>query len=185
MKLKLNIILLILFVWTSTSLISQEENKLSLDQALEKAMNDNQLIKIFQHRILGNEGKLKEMKSHYYPRIILEGILAYNSDPNIYIKKGELNGIYDQLIDDEVIDDWLKENVPLPPKKITFIEGNNMLYKTNGALYQPLSQLTTVNTGKKIAKLDVEISELEYENLKSEISLGVKELFYGILIHIY
>jgi len=87
-----------------------------------------------------------------------------------------------QLIDDEVIDDWLKENVPLPPKKITFIEGNNMLYKTNGALYQPLSQLTTVNTGKKIAKLDVEISELEYENLKSEISLGVKELFYGILI---
>ena len=182
MKSKLKILLLILFYCFSSSLISQDANKLSLDQALEKALNDNQLIKIFQHRILGSEGKLKEMKSHYYPRIVIEGTMAYNSDPNIYIRKGELNGLYDQLIDNKIIDDWLKENAPLPPKKLTFLKGSNLLYKTNGALYQPLSQLTTVNTGKKIAKIDVEISKLEYENLKSEISLGVKELFYGILI---
>ncbi len=178
----LKICLVILFFGFTVKLFSQDASKLSLDQALEKALNDNQLIKIFQQRILGNEGKLKEMKSHYYPRIVFEGTLAYNSDPNIYIKKGELNGLYDQLIEDKVIDDWLKENIPLPPKKVTFLKGDNLLFKSNGALYQPLSQITTVNTGKKVAKLDLEISKLEYEDLRSEISLGVKELFYGILI---
>ena len=76
--------------------------KLTLDEALEMALNENKLIKISQQRILGSEGKLSEMKSNYFPRIEIQSVGAYNSDPNLYINKGELNGLYDELVDDEL-----------------------------------------------------------------------------------
>ena len=178
----LKIYLLIIFFSFSVNLTSQVTGKLTLDEAVEMALNENKLIKISQQRIMGSEGKLSEMKSNYFPRIVLESVGAYNSDPNLYINKGQLNNLYDQLVEDEIIDDWLKENAPLPPRKITFLAGNDFAVKSNAAIYQPLTQLTSINTGRKVAELDVEISKLNYDDVKSQIRLGVKELFYGILI---
>ncbi|MBT6671479.1 MAG: TolC family protein, partial [Lentimicrobiaceae bacterium] len=178
----LKIYLLIIFFSFSVNLTSQVTGKLTLDEAVEMALNENKLIKISQQRIIGSEAKLSEMKSNYFPRIVLESVGVYNSDPNLYINKGQLNNLYDQLVEDEIIDDWLKENAPLPPRKITFLGGNDFAVKSNAAIYQPLTQLTSINTGRKVAELDVEISKLNYDDVKSQIRLGVKELFYGILI---
>ena len=174
--------LLIIFFSFSVNITSQVTSTLTLDEAVEMALNENKLIKISQQRIIGSEGKLSEMKSNYFPRIVLESVAAYNSDPNLYINKGELNGLYDQLLEDEIIDDWLTDNFPLPPRKITILGGNNFVVKSNAAIYQPLTQLISINTGRKVAELDVEISKLQYDGVKSKIRLGVKELFYGILI---
>jgi outer membrane protein TolC len=174
--------LLIIFFSFSVNITSQVTGTLTLDEAVEMALNENKLIKISQQRILGSEGKLSEMKSNYFPRIVLESVAAYNSDPNLYINKGELNGLYDHLVEDEIIDDWLTDNFPLPSKKITILGGNNFVVKSNAAIYQPLTQLISINTGRKVAELDVEISKLQYDGVKSKIRLGVKELFYGILI---
>ena len=178
----LKIYLLIIFFSFSANLTSQVIGKLKLDEALEMALNENKLIKISQQRILGSEGKLSEMKSNYFPRIEIQSVGAYNSDPNLYINKGELNGLYDELVDDEVIDDWLIDNYPLPSRQITFLGANDFVVKSNAAIYQPITQLTSINTGRKVAELDVEISKLQYDGVKSKIKLGVKELFYGILI---
>jgi len=147
----LKIYLLIIFFSFSVNLTSQVTGKLTLDEAVEMALNENKLIKISQQRIMGSEGKLSEMKSNYFPRIVLESAGAYNSDPNLYINKGQLNNLYDQLVEDEIIDDWLKENVPLPQRKITFLGGNDFAVKSNAAIYQPLTQLTSINTGRKVA----------------------------------
>ncbi len=177
----LNIFLLTIFFSFSANLTSQVMGKLTLDEALEMALNENKLIKISQQRILGSEGKLSEMKSNYFPRIEIQSVGAYNSDPNLYINKGELNGLYDELVDDEIIDDWLIDNYPLPSRQITFLGANDFVVKSNAAIYQPITQLTSINTGRKVAELDVEISKLQYDGVKSKIRLGV-ELFYGILI---
>jgi outer membrane protein TolC len=182
MNIILKISLLIICFSFSANLNSQVTSTLTLDEAVEMALNENKLIKISQQRIIGSEGKLSEMKSNYFPRIVLESVAAYNTDPNLYINKGELNGLYDQLLEDEIIDDWLTDNFPLPSKKITILGGNNFVVKSNAAIYQPLTQLISINTGRKVAELDVEISKLQYEGVKSKIKLGVKELFYGILI---
>ena len=173
----LNIFLLTIFFSFSANLTSQVMGKLTLDEALEMALNENKLIKISQQRILGSEGKLSEMKSNYFPRIEIQSVGAYNSDPNLYINKGELNGLYDELVDDEVIDDWLIDNYPLPSRQITLLGANDFVVKSNAAIYQPITQLTSINTGRKIAELDVEISKLQYDGVKSKIKLGVKELF--------
>ena len=182
----LKIYLLIIFFSFSANLTSQVMGKLTLDEALEMALNENKLIKISQQRILGSEGKLSEMKSNYFPRIEIQSVGAYNSDPNLYIDKGDLNGLYNQLLNDgiinEAIDDYLINNYPLPSQKVTILGGNNFAVKSNAAIYQPITQLTSINTGRKVAELDVEISKLQYDGVKSKISLGVKELFYGILI---
>ena len=63
----LKIYLLIIFFSFSANLTSQVMGKLTLDEALEMALNENKLIKISQQRILGSEGKLSEMKSNYFP----------------------------------------------------------------------------------------------------------------------
>ncbi len=161
---------------------AQDTIFLNLDHALEMAVEQNQLIKIFQYRIANADGKLKEMKSNYFPRVIAEGNFGYNSNPYITAKKGEFSFLYEELFDDEELVEYLEDNFPLPPKGITIVKGEELFCKTNVGLYQPLSQLTSINTGRKIADFDLEISKLQFYNIISEISLGVKELFYGILI---
>ncbi|HJN04997.1 MAG TPA: TolC family protein [Bacteroidales bacterium] len=89
----LKIYLLIIFFSFSVNLTSQVTGKLTLDEAVEMALNENKLIKISQQRIIGSEAKLSEMKSNYFPRIVLESVGAYNSDPNLYINKGQLNNL--------------------------------------------------------------------------------------------
>lgn len=175
--------LLIFFCFTAISAIGQDTNivVLDLEQSLEMAAENNQLIKIFQFRIDNSEGKLSEMKSNFYPRIKAEGNFAYNSDPNLYIREGELNSLYSELIDIEWLDEMLEQDFPLPPREVTLINSDNYFYKANIGLYQPLTQLTNVNTGKKLTKTDVLISEEEKRNIVSEVMYGVKELFYGII----
>ncbi len=179
--LKKNIVIVFLILAFQIS-TAQDTIYLNLNQALEMAVKQNQLIKIFQYKIANADGKLKEMNSHFYPRIIAEGIFAYNSDPNIYAKKGEFNHFYDDLIGVEWIDELLEKYFPLPPRDMTLIKGENFFSKANVGVYQPLSQLTTINTGKKIAGIDLKISNLELYDVISKVKLGVNELFYGILI---
>lgn len=170
------------FLLNATVAFSQDTVFMDLEESLIMAESNNRLIRIFEYRIDHAKAKLTEMKSHFYPRVIFDGTFAYNSDPNIYLKKGEMNHIYDDLIDVGWIDDLLKEYFPLPPKDMTLLKGDELFYKTNVGLYQPISQLTTINTGKKAALTDLEISKTERANLISEIRLGVTELFYGILL---
>ena len=173
---------LFLLILITQVLKSQDTVYLDINQAIEMAMEQNQLIKIFEHKIENADAKLSEMKSNFYPRIIAEGVFAYNSDPNISATKGEFNHLYTDFIKDEELRKFLMEYLPLPPKDMTLIKGKEYFYKTNVSVYQPLSQLTTINTGKKIADIDLKISNLEYKDVVSKITLGINELFYGILI---
>jgi len=175
-----SLLLICFFIGAATH--GQDTLHLSINQSLEMARNNNRLIKIFQHRIENQQGKVSEMKSHFYPRIRAEGTMGYNSDPNIYVHEGEFNHIYDDLIDVGWIDEILEEYLPLPPKDMVLIHGDNIFYKANVGLYQPISQLTTINTGKKISETDLFISEVEKKNVVSEVMYGVKELYYGILL---
>ena len=175
-------ILLSLLLVTGTAIHAQDTLYMNLSQAIDSAQNNNRLIRIFQYRIKNAQGKLTEMKSHYYPRVILDGSFAYNSDPNIRLKKGELNRAVEELINIEWIDELITDYFPIPPKDMIILYGQDFFIKSNLGLYQPLSQLTTINTGRKVAETDLLISEIEKENIISQIRLGITELFFGILI---
>ncbi|MFH1295876.1 MAG: TolC family protein [Bacteroidota bacterium] len=164
------------------SLSAQDTLYMELDQAIDSARNNNRLFKIFQYKIENARGKLSEMKSHYYPRLIFDGSFAYNSDPDIRLKKGGLNPVIEELIHIKWIDDVITDYFPVPPKDIVLLYGNNFFIKSNLSIYQPISQLTTVNTGRKAAETDLRISEIEKEDIESQIRVGITGLFYGILI---
>lgn len=176
------IIFISLFIFSSALTYAQDTLFLDLESSKQLAENNNRLIKIFQHKVENSEAQLSEMKSHYYPRVVAEGTFGYNSDPNIHIYKGEFNHIYDDLIDVGWIDELLKEYFPLPPKDMILVHGDEFFYKTNVSVYQPLSQLTQVNTGRKVAETDLKISKIKKEDVVSEIKLGITELFYGMLL---
>lgn len=176
-------IIIFSFITAIANLIyAQDTINLDLEESLQMAEKNNRLIRIFQYKIENAEGRLSEMKSNFYPRVIAEGTFGYNSDPNIHVKKGEFSHIYEDLIDVGWIDEILEEYFPLPPKDMVLVHGDNYFYKTNISFYQPVSQLTSVNTGRKILTTDLRISEIKKEDVVSEIKLGVTELFYGILL---
>ena len=175
----LKIILLILL---GLELSAQKSTVISLEEAHTIAEKNNRLIKILEYKVKQAEGKLAEMKSNFYPRLSASGTIAYNSDPNIYVYKGEFNHIYRDLVDIEWIDELLEKYIPLPPKDMTLIHGDHYLYKTSVNLIQPITQLTQVNSGKKVAETDVSIEALEKQKAINEIKLGITELYYGILL---
>lgn len=161
---------------------AQDTVYMDLEQAHEIAENNNQLIQIFQYKIENSHARLDEMKSHYYPRVELDASYAYNSNPDIHAKKGEFSHIYHDLIDVGWIDEILEEYFPLPPKDIVLVHGDEFFYKTSLSLYQPISQLTSVNTGRKVAEVDYSIAIEKKEKVASEINTAVTELFYGIMV---
>ncbi len=175
-------LLLVLLVFQLHPVCAQETKTLSLNEALEIAETNNRLIKIFRYQQMASEAGLSEMKSNFFPRLKAEGTFAYNSDPDIYVYKGEFNHIYHELVNIDWIDQLLEEYLPLPPKDMTLIHGDDFIYKTSISLYQPITQLSEINSGKKVAETDVNIRRLETENMISEIKLGVVELFYGIML---
>mgnify|MGYP006277614505 CR=1 FL=1 len=178
----LNLNITFLFCLLFMSGYAQDTIFLDRQKALDMAMHNNRLIKIFHYKTKSARAGLAEMKSHYWPRLELEASYAYNSNPDIHAYKGEFSHIYHDLIDVGWIDEILEEYFPLPPKDMVLIHGEEFFYKTNLSLYQPVTQLTTVNTGRKIAETDYEISKVEKEKVMSEIKVGVTELYYGILI---
>ncbi len=175
-------IIFLFLAFTSVLIYAQDTLYLDLESSKKMAENNNRLIKIFQYKIENSEGQLSEMKSNYFPRVVAEGTFGYNSDPNIHVYKGEFNHIYDDLIEVGWIDEMLKEYFPLPPKDMILVHGDEFFYETNVSVYQPLSQLTQVNTGRKVAETDLKITRIKKEDVVSEIKLGVTELFYGILL---
>lgn len=174
--------LLIFFIMSFAATQAQDTIYIDLEQAHEIAENNNQLVQIFQYKIENAHAKLDEMKSHYYPRLELDASYAYNSNPDIHAKKGEFSHIYHDLIDVGWIDDILDEYFPLPPKDMVLVHGDEFFYKTSLSLYQPVSQLTSINTGRKVAVVDYKITQAEKEKVVSEIKTAVTELFYGILL---
>ncbi|MCF8352005.1 MAG: TolC family protein [Bacteroidales bacterium] len=178
----LNLNITFLFCLLFMSGYAQDTIFLDRQKALDIALQNNHLIKIFHYKTESAHAGLAEMKSHYWPRLELEASYAYNSNPDIHAYKGEFSHIYHDLIDVGWIDEILEEYFPLPPKDMVLIHGEEFFYKTKLSLYQPVTQLTTVNTGRKIAETDYEISKAEKEKVVSEIEVGVTELYYGILI---
>jgi len=161
---------------------AQDTLFLNLSQAHEIAVNNNQLIGIFGEKSRAAKASLNEMKSHFYPRVNINVSFAYNSNPDIQAKKGAFNHIYNDLIDIGWIDELLEEYLPLPPKDMVLVHGEEFFYKTSLSLYQPISQITTVNTGRKVSETDFLIALSEKEKIIAEITTGITELYFGILI---
>ncbi len=152
--------------------VSQDISVLSLDKAVEIALQNNRLLNIKKLQVNEKEQKVTESRIKYLPVVGLGGSYQYNTSlPSISIEKGR----FGQLPLGGMI-------IPLPAIDEIIEVGSHNVYNAGVSLYQPVSQLGKINAGVRITETELEIAKNEYDKAALQIRQGVEKLYFGLLI---
>ena len=70
---------------------------------------------------------------------------------------------------------------PFPVETMAFDQGSRFVILGNTTAGQPLTQLLKVRQGVRVAEADVRISAAELKKAEDDVTLGVHQLYYGLL----
>jgi outer membrane protein len=152
---------------------AQSNEILPVSKAIEQALENNHLLKVKHFQLEEYKAKIKEASIKFTPTINVNAAYQYN------VETGEL-----------IIPVGTFGSLPLGPsttialpneeKSFQISEHNNI--NLGATLYQPISQLGKIRAGVKIAQLDYDITNAEYQKATFEIMNAVEQYYYGILI---
>ncbi len=165
--------LLIFFLFVSRAQ-AQNQQQISLQQAIDSALQNNRLITIRDLQIAEKKAKIQEDRSKALPVISVNSTYQYN------VNVGELvipAGSFGTLPLSPVT------MLPLPNEDKSFELGNHHTFSAGVSLYQPLTQQGKIKSGVDIAKVDMMLSEKDKIKASQQISQAVEKLYYGLLIN--
>lgn len=146
-----------------------EARRVTLDEALAMAKQQNSILKIQRLRIRESEKKRDAMRANALPRLSNESSLLYNSQlQNVAIPRGFL-GVLPQL-------------GPVPSEDLRLLQGANTFGLSMTTLGQPLTPLIRIHAGTRAAGQDVRIAEEESRRAENEIAVKVQEAYLGALL---
>ncbi|MGC8761892.1 MAG: efflux RND transporter permease subunit, partial [Bryobacteraceae bacterium] len=146
-----------------------ETQRLTLEEALAMARQQNSILKIQRLRIRESEEKRDAVRANALPRLSNESSLLYNSQlQNVAIPRGFL-GVLPQL-------------GPVPSEDLRLLQGANTFGLSVSTLAQPLTPLIRIHAGTRAAEQDVRMAEEESRRAANEIALKVQEAFLGTLL---
>ncbi|MCU0456358.1 MAG: TolC family protein [Bacteroidales bacterium] len=153
-------------------LIAQEKRNLSLDDAVNLALEKNHLLNIKKLAVEEKRQKINEDRVKYLPVIGIGGTYQYNSNlQELTIEQGR----FGELPFGGVM-------IPLPATNEVFSLGNHNVYNAGITLYQPLTQLGKINAGVRYSRTEMEIAAAEEARAAILVRQGVEKLFFGLLI---
>ena len=154
------------------SLKAQQQETLSLEQAIEAALENNNLLHIKKLQVLEQDAKIKEADIGRYPKVLTNAEYQYRFEiGGITIPTGSLGTLPLNPT----------TSVTLPSDDLSFDVTKHNNLTVGISAYQPLTQLGKISTGVKIARLDRDISETEQNQVELQIINGVEQYYYGIL----
>ena len=169
---------IILLCFVSSPLHAEEF--LTLDAALEEALSTNHILKLSAAKIEEKTSIITQKEAIQYPKILLGGFAAYNSNPiGERIHTGDLDYLLSSY---GGVTGPLAALSPLPAEDINIAQGSDWPYVMHGTVIQPLSMLPGIHTGIKAASLEEAIARSEFNTLKNKIRYDVQQSYYGILI---
>jgi len=146
-----------------------EPRRVTLEEALAMAKQQNSILKIQRLRIRESERKRDAVRANALPRLSNESSLLYNSQlQNVAIPRGFL-GVLPQL-------------GPVPSEDLRLLQGANTFGLSMTTVAQPLTQLIRIHAGARAAGQDVRITQEEARRAENEIVLKVQEAYLGALI---
>jgi len=152
--------------------IMAQQTPLSLDQAIDKALQNNKLYSVKSLQLDEKRSRVKEDRIKAYPAVSVSSTYQYNASiGQLSIPQGALGVI-----------PLPSGNVALPNNELNFDLGKHQTFNAGATIYQPISQLTKIRTGVEVAKTDVEIADREKTKVSLQIRQAVENLYYGILI---
>jgi outer membrane protein len=169
----LPLIIFTIFLSINLNLPAQEKPSVNLRQAIDKAIENNHLLKIREYQIDEKQAKVAESRIKGLPSIIANSTWQYNQNlGNLTIEQGEFGvlPLSQQLI------------VPLPSSQLNFPLSKHNTFNAGVTIYQPITQLAKIKAGVDVSKTEFQISEEEKEKSIFLISQAVEKLYYGLLI---
>jgi outer membrane protein TolC len=159
----------VLLILALPSGLRAEPRRVTLEEALAMAKQQNSILKIQRLRIRESERKRDAVRANALPRLSNESSLLYNSQlQNVAIPRGFL-GVLPQL-------------GPVPSEDLRLLQGANTFGLSMTTVAQPLTQLVRIHAGARAAGQDVRITREEARRAENEIVLKVQEAYLGALI---
>jgi len=153
---------------STTSTIAGQVRRLTLEEAVQLAVQQNRGLKIARLKVKENEYKKDAARSDYFPTITnqsnalhISELQALNVPPGAF---GTVSG------------------VPIPAVNTNLQQGKQTLYSSGTMIAQPLTQLLRIHQENRAAAADITASRDELKNSENEVALAVHTLYYGILV---
>ncbi|WP_080054351.1 TolC family protein [Spirosoma aerolatum] len=173
-KLKLYINLSIVGMLTANQVRAQQPESVSLQRAIDLALQNNRGLAIRKLQVAEKQAKLKEDDVKKYPSVTLNSTYQYNANiGSLVIDQGSFG----------VLPLSQTTQVPLPNETKTFALGQHHTFNAGLTAYQPITQLGKVKTGLAIDQTDIQMSEQEQRKVALQIRQAVERLYYGMLIN--
>ncbi|MCX6335434.1 MAG: TolC family protein [Bacteroidia bacterium] len=156
----------------AASLSAQDVKSLSLENAVNLALQNNHLLNIRKLQVEEKQMKVNEDRVKYLPVIGIGGSYQYNNNlPVLTIEQGR----FGQLPYGGVM-------IPLPAIDEVFELGSHNVYNAGVTFYQPITQIGKINAGVQYSKTEMQIAETEETKAMFLVRQGVEKLFFGLLI---
>jgi outer membrane protein len=153
-------------------MFGQDKKTLTLEQAVELALQNNHLLNVRKYQVEEKQQKVSEDKVKYFPAVTVAGSYQYNANlPKLTL----LQGSFGQLPLGGVV-------IQLPPTDYFLELGKHSIYNAGVAFYQPISQLPKINKGVQISKTELQIAQTEQNKTIFQVKQGVEKLYFGLLI---
>lgn len=146
---------------------AQDSVRISLADAREQAVQQSKLLQIQRAKVKESEYKISGVHSKYFPNLSATAGYVYNVKTDITLREGKLGNI---------------NNTPIPDRDIKLFEGNHNLLLGGVTAIQPITQLTKVAVGEKVARTEAGIARTQLDKASLEIKQGVEKLYFGLLI---
>jgi outer membrane protein TolC len=168
MKSYLNILL---FIGLCEPLLAQSAQPLSLAQAQEQAVQQNRRLKIARSKVEENGYRVTEARSRLYPMILANGMYTYNGiTRDLTLPRGSIGVLPGTT------------PIPLPQQDLTLFQAKHNLFFGSVLAYQPISLISKIKDGIKVAQTDVELANTQVSQAELAIRQGVEKLYFGLLI---
>jgi len=141
---------------------------LTLPQAVELALQQNQVLKIGRAKVTENEQKMVAVRSQYFPILANSTKYLGLSDRQLVtIPAGSLGNV---------------GGGPFPAQDAKIRQSSSTMLLSETTLGQPTTQLFKIHEANEIALADRGIARAELSSSENETVLAVHQLYYALLI---
>jgi outer membrane protein TolC len=151
-----------------------QQQTLTLQQAIDAALESSHLLKARSLQIEEKKAKKKEDAIRRYPTVSLNSTWQYNANiGELVIPQGSFGALP------------LNANtvVQLPDADKSFELGKHQNFNSGATIYQPLTQQAKINTGIEVSKTEVRIATQEKRKAAQQIEQAVEKLYFGMLVN--
>lgn len=172
MKTKLIFPILTLCAAALVPAYAQQAQPLTLEQAVDMALQNNHLLNVRKLQVAEKEAKVAEDAIKRYPVASVSSSYQYNANlGQLVIEQGSFGAL-----------PLGGTTIALPNEEKTFPLGKHHNFNAGVTLYQPITQLGKIKTGIEVAKTDAELARHEQSRASLQIKQAIEKLYYGLLI---